>query len=351
MDLHKDFEIILITYNRIEYLQNTFNQIFADNSPIKNLPMTILDNKSTDGTSELIQEYARKFPNIKHIIHNRNIGGNANIARAFEMASKKYVWILCDDDEYDWRGWDEAVQAMENNYDAIVVANYSNPEKNLAQLVKQLTFVPGAIYKTENITETVMVNAEFNLSNMFAQLAIVCHLINENKRFYICKKGLVTMIPHGGEETYTRGLENGYIHPYMKNILWPVGFCNSIRMIKDKDMREYILDNVTINDDNWLKYCLCFLELNRDLSNNSSKNFFDVFCALNFRQRLAFGFCWFLHVMSFVTGFIGIDDEKIKLNFFGILKTHIRYKPKSKTILEKENKTICQQEYKKELIK
>jgi glycosyltransferase involved in cell wall biosynthesis len=92
-------EIFLITYNRKIYLQKTFNQIFANSSPIKNFDITILNNKSTDGTTELIEKYREKFNNIKHIIHNRNIGGNANIARAFELATKNmsgyYVTMIC----------------------------------------------------------------------------------------------------------------------------------------------------------------------------------------------------------------------------------------------------------------
>ena len=130
---NQSIEIILITYNRKKHLQNTFNQIFAEESPIKDFPITILDNKSTDGTSELIEEYRIKFPNIKHIINNRNIGGNANIARAFEIASKEYVWILCDDDEYDFTHWKDVEKAIEENYDAIVIGGgHAGAESALA---------------------------------------------------------------------------------------------------------------------------------------------------------------------------------------------------------------------------
>ena len=76
------------------------------------MQITILDNASTDGTSDLIKEYFKKFPNIVHIRHNRNIGGNANIVRAFESATKEYLWILCDDDFYCWDYWNELEQAI-----------------------------------------------------------------------------------------------------------------------------------------------------------------------------------------------------------------------------------------------
>lgn len=322
--IQENLEIILVTYNRKEHLQNTFNQIFADDSPIKNLQITVLDNKSTDGTSELIKKYKEKFPNIKHVINNRNIGGNANIARAFETAKKKYFWILCDDDEYNWQNWDEVEQAIEKDYDAIVVANYCNPQKDVAQLVKQLTFVPAAIYKTQNINDTVMANAEFSLSNMFAQLAIVCHLINEKKKIYICKNWAVNMVPHGAEETYTRGLGEN-VHPIMQNMLWRVGFINSIQMIKDKKQRSFIIDNVSLNS-NWFCHWYHFFEGNRLYAHNSFKNFCDIFCGLNFRQKLVFLFIFVFHQFTSRIFYMGIDGEKISFKFFGCLKTHIRYR-------------------------
>ena len=105
--LKDKLEIILVTYNRKPYLEDTLNQLFCDESPIKDCNFTILDNCSTDGSSELIQEYSKKYNNIKHIRHNKNIGGNANITRAIEIATKKYFWVLCDDDKYDWTNWKE----------------------------------------------------------------------------------------------------------------------------------------------------------------------------------------------------------------------------------------------------
>ena len=121
MDLNNKLDIVLITYNRKEFLEETFGQIFAQDSPIKDFDITILDNHSTDGTSEFIQEYCLKHPNIKHIRNKVNIGGNANIAKALvEIPTKEYVWVLCDNDSYDWSAWNEIEQAVKDNYDVIM---------------------------------------------------------------------------------------------------------------------------------------------------------------------------------------------------------------------------------------
>ena len=94
--LEDKLQIILVSYNRCKKLRKTLAKILGHDSPIRNCSITILDNKSTDGTSEFIEFLCKKHQNIVHVIHNRNIGGNANIARAFEIASMQYLWILCD---------------------------------------------------------------------------------------------------------------------------------------------------------------------------------------------------------------------------------------------------------------
>lgn len=285
--LKNDLEIILITYNRKHHLQNTLSQIFSEDSPIKDFEITILDNKSTDGSSELIQEYVNKYPNIKHIRHNRNIGGNANITRAFETASKKYVWVLCDDDEYKWTYWSDVENAVKEDYDLIVVSNYANPDKNVSQLLKQLTFVPAGIYKTEYITDTVMVNANFNISNMFPQFAIFSKFINDNKRIYICKHWIVNMFVNDGYESYTRGLDNDK-NEYMNNMFWHIGFLNSVQLIKNKKLRAEIIDNMNLDNKNLLYNFAQIFDINKVHFNNSLKNLFDAYCAVNFRQKIVF---------------------------------------------------------------
>lgn len=332
-----DLEIIIITYNRIKYLKNTLSQLFSNNSPIKDFKFTILDNKSNDGSSELIQKYVNKYPNIKYIIHNRNIGGNANITRAFEIATKKYVWVLCDDDEYDWTHWNTVEKAVKENYDAILVANYINPQKNTAQLLKQMTFMPSTIYKTEVITTTALVNAEFGISNMFPHLTFACKLINDNKKIKILDNWIVNMVPHGGYETYTRGL-NEDIHPYLNQTFWQIGFLNTVQLIKDTKLRTYIIDNMHLENGNLLSNFIQLLKTNKFDFNNSLKNIFDAFCALNFRQKIVFIIallCSFFILLS--------DKDKDKLKIQMTLanwnfKTKINFQ---KFIKKNKNKKIC----------
>ena len=113
-------QVVLITYNRRRALGHTLERIFADDSPLRRCQVTVLDNCSTDGTGELLAEAAARHPNLAVVTHRRNIGGNANIVRAFESAAKKYIWVLCDDDDFDWSGWAPVERALASDeYDLV----------------------------------------------------------------------------------------------------------------------------------------------------------------------------------------------------------------------------------------
>ncbi len=237
-------QIFIITYNREFYLKRTFEQIFAQNSPIKDFDITILDNKSTDGTYKLIEEYRKKFPNIKCMIHNRNIGGNANIARAFELASKKYVWVLCDDDFYNWDNWSEVEKAVNEDYDAVVTALYNITNKNnISDVIFQLVFLPAGIYKVSNINDNVMKNIYDNLQNIFPHLVLPIYLVNNNKKIYVLNKEIITEgYEYANSHEHIDKSDNSLIRGYDKdelfavtqNMNWHIGYVNTLTLMNDK---------------------------------------------------------------------------------------------------------------------
>src|ERR1700761_2751627 len=195
--LNDQLDIYLITYNRKARLERTFQQLFAKNSPIRDMRITILDNHSTDGTSELVAEYARLHPNLVHIRHPRNIGGVANSVRAFELASKPYLWILCDDDSFDWSNWGEVEEAIARGDDLICVARYALEDEvkdRIESQLLQLTFLPAGIYKTANFTSTMMRNAYDSIFGMLPQCCFSIPVVNSGKDIYVVKSPIVKQL-------------------------------------------------------------------------------------------------------------------------------------------------------------
>lgn len=281
----KNLEIFIITYNRKEHLENTFKQILASSSPVRTLPITILNNNSDDGTTELIEEYKKDFSNIKHIINTRNIGGNANAVRAFESATLDYVWVLCDDDDFDFTYWHEVEEAMEKDADAIIITSHKNPGANTVNKVCGMTFIPGTIYKTENITGTVITNAYYLAYTFFPQMALALNLVNNRKNITVIKHSIVKPRPVSIDTTYTytRGLDNNKSHN-MNNTIWGVGLMNALDLLHDQELKKRIIDEYIYNGRPEMTPAF-IVKINKTNGNNSFKNLCDAFCAYSAKNK------------------------------------------------------------------
>lgn len=288
MLISEKLEIFIITFNRAKKLENIMSQVFAENSPVKNFDITVIDNNSTDNTKDVVNKFQILNSNLKYEKNKYNIGGNANIVKAFYKADKDYVWILADNDDLCWDSWGEVEKFIEEDSDAIVVATYECPKYDVAQLFDQMTFLPGVIYKTSNIDDTVIGNMEFNISNMFPHLALASKLINENKKISIVDNAIVLVrdnCDENGKYVYTRGYKSDDVHPLQKGMNWISGYANSLYLIKDKKIRNYIIShNRYCTELNSAKVLFWF----KKEPEQNLYNYLCVFAVLSFCDKLRF---------------------------------------------------------------
>lgn len=279
-------QIVLITYNRHKYLENTLSQILSEDSPIKDFDITIIDNNSTDDTADVAGRYLEKFSNLKYVKNKFNIGGNANIVRAFEMANREYIWVLADNDEYDWTFWHEVEEGIAAGEDAIVVALFNKPYINKAHLFNQTSFLPGVIYKSSILDDTVFGNMEFNISNLFPHLMVSAKLINEDANFKILSHPIVIMGDNNVSEepnVYVRGYCDKNIHPLMGGMNWLAGYANSLHIIKNKKLRGLMASETYLGP----IYSAKALFYNEQHYGNLY-NLFCIYSVLNTFQRIRF---------------------------------------------------------------
>lgn len=283
MDLNEKLDILLITYNRAKPLDLTLQNLLAENSPIKDFDITIVDNDSSDNTAEIVKKHQQSHPHLHYEKNKYNIGGNANILKAFYSANKEYVWILADNDEYDWTGWSEVEKFIQEGKDAIFVANYSSPEVDVVKMIYQATFLPGVIYKTTNIDNDVMVNMSYNICNLFPHLALFTKILNENLEIAIVKNGIVkngVNDDHNKGTPFVRGNKSENMHPMMCSRSWDSGFANTAWMIKDKKLRDYVVTHIV--DVQPFNSAAVFLR------NKSVYNKFCIFNVLPFFNKIRF---------------------------------------------------------------
>lgn len=93
--------VFLITYNHAPYIRQTMDAILNQKINFK-MQLLVHDDASTDGTGEIIREYAEKFPDIVTMIIQRENKYQKNIAvdlEAIPFIYGKYV-ALCEGDDY-----------------------------------------------------------------------------------------------------------------------------------------------------------------------------------------------------------------------------------------------------------
>lgn len=332
MNLSECLDIILITWNRKDFLRKTLNYIFNDDSPIKYCDITIFDNHSTDGTGELIEEYKKLHPNITHIVNKYNIGGNANICRAIEYPSKKYFWVLCDDDDFDWSNWQEIEYAMEQDYDAIMVEwKHVIPKtQNEGFIWNNMCFLPSTIYKTENVTDDVIYNAYANILYNFPHLALSAHILNENKRIFIPSKKIIDAGIHEQEYYATSVYVNPKIHYRPRNFNLFTGIICSAKMIHDKTKRARAMS--CLYQGRSLFYSIIFMY---KTFNKNIFNLMDIFLCFNLSQKLIMIIASILYLISVLFCWFAYFEKKedgIYIHMFGNkFKTYLfRWKSKDR---------------------
>ena len=323
MNIKDKLQIYIITYNRIKKFKYTLDELLK--SPIKDFDITILDNASTDGTSEVIDEYCIKYPNIKHIRHKINIGGNANICRAFEMGAscgKEYFWILCDDDKYDFSNWNEAEKRIEEHDDIICVCDYicdtEEKKKDPAYQIFQLTFVPAGIYKSSLVTDDVLINMYDAILTMFQQAVITIKCINENKKIHVLSKPVVFNGIHFEDKedekslSYKRGGNEKWVLKRREDTSWILGFTNIITLLKNKELQKKCVEvaipykDIYANWDNFY-YCMKELYINSDKINY----FLEIYNNLPDEHKLHFDL---LNIYTLI-GYSHKINEKIDILF------------------------------------
>ncbi|MBO5038738.1 MAG: glycosyltransferase family 2 protein [Alphaproteobacteria bacterium] len=347
MTLKDKLQIILITYNREAYLKQTLQQLFSSTSPIKECDITILDNASTDGSTELIDNYCHKFKNLTHIRHHVNIGGNANICRAFEIGyscGKEYTWVLCDDDTYDFSFFPAIKKAIiSNKFDIIYTnrcLNIEAPQISKGYLAFTAAFLPGCIYKTKCISSDIIQNMYGTIHTWYPQSILSLDILyNKNGRYYFPDGNLIIRgnITDANKNvaSLTRGIH--LLHPDLQRMFWHIGFIKVAQIITNPKIRTEVIETANFNEcynETFYDYLYSIINYNICWKENSLKNIMDVLCNLNIKQRFLFikAYCIYFtkKFLSKVFSLKNTPDKQHKVITFLGLKLKIKHKPRKK---------------------
>lgn len=113
--------IILSVYNKKKYLDKCISSIL--NQRYKNFELIIVDDGSTDGSSDIIDEYAANDKRVV-VLHKKNAGVSSARNDAIDMAAGDYIQFVDADDYVPKDSTEILITNMKKYKVDLVVANY-----------------------------------------------------------------------------------------------------------------------------------------------------------------------------------------------------------------------------------
>lgn len=193
-------EIILVTYNRAQYLEATLERLRT--SPIAGCKFTVIDNGSTDRTPEVCARFAQVFSHFFIRRNPFNVGISGNYLRALETASSPYTWIICDDDDFDFTHFDEIITAVTSDQYDIISVNVPNHSVlprgetiRAAELIKDGrynffytgSFIPCTIFRPRLIKPEMMLRGYYSIHTIFSNLYFLVYAVKQNALIYVTR--------------------------------------------------------------------------------------------------------------------------------------------------------------------
>ena len=110
--------VIMLTYNRANLVPYAIQSIL--NQTYQNFELIIINDASTDNTSDIISKYA-KDPRIKIITNTTNKGIVYNRNLGIKLSQGKYISWLDDDDLAEKNKLEEQVKFLEKHQDITIL--------------------------------------------------------------------------------------------------------------------------------------------------------------------------------------------------------------------------------------
>jgi glycosyl transferase family 2 len=88
--------VLLTAYNREDYIAEAIESVLAQS--VADFELIVCDDRSTDGTVDIIHDYARRDDRIQVSMNERNLGDYANRRRVAELARGRFLKYHDSDD-------------------------------------------------------------------------------------------------------------------------------------------------------------------------------------------------------------------------------------------------------------
>lgn len=154
--------IIIPAYNIRDYIEKCLISVCSQDYDKESLEIVVVDDGSTDGTSDILDRYAKTNNNIK-VIHKQNEGVSAARNDGIKASSGEYIFFFDGDDFQESYTCKELVDIIQDkSADAVIYGYYRYEDGKVYETA--LPRFSKDIYENEEVIKDVM-PAFIGLSN------------------------------------------------------------------------------------------------------------------------------------------------------------------------------------------
>lgn len=130
--------VIMPVYNGEVYIRSAVNSIL--NQTYRNFELIIVNDSSTDSTSDILSDFKKRYPKIKIINLNSKHGPFGAINLAMRQAKGEFIAPMDSDDISHPKRLEKQVQFMLDNKDVIVVGTHARIIDGKGNVIGKKTF-------------------------------------------------------------------------------------------------------------------------------------------------------------------------------------------------------------------
>ena len=197
--------IVMPCYNECKAIGPAIDSLLKLNYPKKMIEIIVVDDKSTDGSPDVVKKYVQKYRNVKLIINERNSGGAAEPTNLGVKAAKFNYIAVADADSTPEK---DALRKMigflqtDSKIGGVTCAVLAKPSKTFMQKLQEIEYVviawarklldlvdsvyvtpgPFALYRKKTLIEIGL----FDTKNMTQDIEIVWRMLSKGYKARMC---------------------------------------------------------------------------------------------------------------------------------------------------------------------
>jgi len=150
---------IMPIYNGAKFLHEAINSVINQTIGFENVQLILVDGNSNDGSGQICDEYASKYPNnIVYIRQGENDGIHAARNAGLDVATGTYITFLKTDDFFELNYMEECLDLLQSGNTNFVAAQVTSLNEGL---ILNNNHLPYICRITKNATFTQQSNSHY----------------------------------------------------------------------------------------------------------------------------------------------------------------------------------------------